>query len=199
MRSAMIAAFTALILASGCGSNPTSGGGQAGMTPRRYVEQPLTGSGSPRDCRSYFGGGVGAVICDQGSLEAAWQNHQMLAPASLHVAVEGASRLSSAGGNPGLVQVMLDQGWPFQPSSKLILSGKAPPRTVALISARDLSRGRQHEVIEQALFTSLGLAHGGRATIAIGRSGESISLSLTRPDGTRVPPDLAYQHAADSD
>ena len=193
-----VAVASLMLLCSGCGSVPTSDGGDGGFAPHRYTEQPLIGgSGNPRECRSYFGGDVGAVICNQRRLEDAWVNHQMLAPSSLHVAVEGASRLSSAGGNPGLVQVMLEQGWPFEPNSKLILSGKAPPGTVALVSARDMSRGLDNEAIVQALFRNLGLVYGGRATITIRRHGETIAIVLTRPDGTKVAPDVVYEHRAD--
>jgi hypothetical protein len=50
---------------------------------------------------------------------------------------------------------------------------------MAWVSARDRSKGLEQRVVMRALFSDLGLARGGRATIKIERRRGKLTVSLT--------------------
>lgn len=178
MLSALVAA-----VASGCG-----GAADATSADRpRTSPQPFSApsSISPRYCLNWLGT-AGAIVCNEHELRVSWQKHRTtqqwkgvtFATPNIHGRI---------GTTPGLAQILLENGWPFEPGGKLVITGRLPRGTILVVNGRDRSHGQRHWWVGQALFRELDLEQGGRAILKVSADSDGLVYTLSSPKGTRGP------------
>ena len=179
-----LAIIVLTLLVSACG------GGSRGP---RISDVPLSkqSSADPHVCLSW--GGEAALVCNETMLQSSFENHELTTPwRSLKLSTPGNhGPIATA---PGIAQVLLENGWPFEPGGKLVLEGSAPTGTILLVNGRDRSHGERHWWVGQALFRDLGLAAGGTAVLTVSSNDRGLVYELRRPDGSTVQPDLIWFH-----
>ena len=185
----------ASLLTAGCATEGNDASRLSDATRKtQTISQPLTSesTATARACLNWFAG-VAALVCNDAQLRESLDQHRLAKRSSLRITVIGqkAARIGSA---PGVIQVILQNGWPFEPGQKLRIDGKARRGTLLLVGARDRSRGEGHWSVGQALFSDLGLEHGGKSILFVGGDANALTYELERPDGRRVPPDVVWFH-----
>ena len=169
--------------ASGCG-----GAADASSAGRpRTSSQPFSAPSpiSPRYCLNWLGT-AGAIVCNEHELRVSWERHRTT---QRWKGVTFATPQSHGriGTTPGLAQILLENGWPFEPGGKLIIAGRLPRGTILVVNGRDRSHGHRHPWVGQALFRELGLEQGGRAVLEISADSDSLVYTLSGPRGIRGP------------
>ncbi len=168
------------ILLLGCGHSSPS----AYRAPP--VQQPvLSESLNLRECSSSTMGGTLLAVCDPVLLEQAWEDHTLTEPGTLDVKIAG--RKVRVGSNPGLTQVVPDDGiGSLLVPAKVTLLGTASAGSHLYISAR--SHKPDHWANGEALFGNLGLTHGGTATIDVRLEGGRVAFVFRLADGSVLKP-----------
>jgi len=131
-------------------------------------------------------GTAGAIVCNEHELRASWDQHRST---QRWKGVTFATPQSQGriGTTPGLAQILLKNGWPFEPGGKLFITGRLPKGTMLVVNGRDRSHGWRHWWVGQALFRELGLEQGGRAVLTVSLESDGLVYTLSGPKGTRDP------------
>jgi hypothetical protein len=125
-------------------------------------------------------------VCDPGALPAVYEKHELDGSGGLDVTVAG--RVVRAAGNRALTQVVPTDGMgDFVPIGRQVsLTGVASRGSVLYLRAGAMNR--RLVAYGEALFTRLGLEHGGTATVIARVRAKTVSFALRRPDGTVAVP-----------
>lgn len=203
------AALLVAAMSAGCGSSQTglssststrpSGGGPSRSTlasgggsgatgyrpPRPPAGSVLAYTISPHACESWLRGLL-VGTCDPDLLQRVYDNHQMNEPSKVHVTVTG--RTVSGGGNPALTQWRPGDGngLGVQPGQTVTITG--PVSAGSYLYLRADNHKADVYASGEALFSRLGLEHGGTATVAVSLEGDQLRYLLHRPDGSTGSP-----------
>jgi hypothetical protein len=178
-------------VATGCGTvaDASRTGGP------RTVPEPLTApsSVSPRYCLNWLGTEA-AIVCNEHLLRESWANHRTTQRWK-GVTFATPNNHGRIGTTPGLAQILLENGWPFEPGGSLVIRGRLPKGTIVVVNGRDRSHGQTHWWVGQALFRELSLERGGRAVLKVSVNAEGLVYRLSGPKGTRGPDVVWFKRA----
>jgi len=174
-----LAAAGAFVLAGDSSGEPSA------YRPPRLQTPVLEDSLSITSCANAMRGTI-LAICDPTLFKRSYETGRLRRRGDMRVAVSG--RRVRVGSTPYLTQVSPDDGsgLGLVPGSKVTLSGRASAGSYIYLRASSLRPG--YVAYGEALFTRLGLDHGGKATIRVRLENGRLRYDFRRPDGSMLTP-----------